>query len=155
MGQICLVNCIWMSIKGQIKPWVDWRVVDSPDNQTNEFFSNFLTEIYLLSSISTNKVAAKPLESSIAPFNVLLLRFHKKFQHKSLKFLRNFKKQSKWTKNSFFLLPRHAQLFPIILSQIRLFPDQNWPILSLHVLYTLQFKIGMQHSQLIFCNVSA
>ena len=40
------------------------------------------------------------------------------------------------------LLPRHTQLSPIILTQIRLFLEKNLP--SFSVLYSLQSKIGVR-----------
>ena len=75
-------------------------------------------------------------EAKKSEFLVHLDRFSK-----YLKCLRHFEKQSKWTKTLIFLLSRHTQLSPIILNQIRLFFEKNWP--SFSVLYSLQFKTGV------------
>ena len=42
-----------------------------------------------------------------------------------LKHLRNFEKRSNDLKTQIYFLSRHTKLFPIILSQVRLFSDLN------------------------------
>ena len=63
---------------------------------------------------------------------------------KHLKYLRNFEKLSRWTKNSDSLLPKLSKQnsFPLFWAKLG-YSQIKIDLLSLHVLYSLQFKTGV------------